>query len=113
MRLCIPTLCNHAGVDELVRSAERGTVRPTGYSVIDNGGGYTLERLRALVGDRGVPCGVYCPSQNLGVAASWNLFLRRHIDEPIVISNDDIGLGPTAFAELIEHSKTHPIAGFG
>jgi len=115
MRLCIPTLCNYDGVDALIRSAEAGTVKPTGYVVLDNGGKYPRARLDAAIGERSVERELITPTDNLGVAASWNVFLDRFgKTEPLVISNDDITLGPTAFATLDNYGARGALrAGFG
>ena len=113
MKLCIPTLSNYDGVDELVRSAEAGRVKPTGYVVLDNGGGYSCERLVQVVGRADAEAAFIQPRENLGVAASWNRFLDLHQHEPIVISNDDIVLGEEAFADLVRHSYERLHAGYG
>lgn len=99
MKLGVPTLVSYERLDRLLESAVRGSVTPTGYVIVDNGGSYELARARAIVGpDAAVT--LVTPETNLGVAASWNRILDLAGDEPIVISNDDVVLGPSTFAEM-------------
>lgn len=91
MRLGVPTLCCYEALDRLIASAERGSEKPDGYVIIDNGGGYepkaqNVELIR--------------PGRNLGVAASWNMLLRS--GETMVISNDDIEFEQDTFARFVE-----------
>jgi GT2 family glycosyltransferase len=103
MKLGIPTLVNYHGLDRLIASAERGTVKPTGYIIIDNGGLYAgLPELRGRTE-------IVRPGRNIGVAASWNRILEMAESEPIVISNDDILLGERIFAEMQADVTRHPI----
>ena len=76
-------------------------MKPTGYIIIDNGGGYGRARAAQIVGQRvGVTLEFVAPAENWGVARSWNHILERAGDEPVVISNDDVLLGADTFAEM-------------
>lgn len=112
MRLCIPTLCRYDLLARLIESAEAGTVKPTGYYIIDNGGGFDVTTMgrafRRLASEppdsfaNGVS--VHRPRQNLGVAPSWNKFLS--LREPVIVSNDDIVLRPHAIETIARELET-------
>lgn len=114
MKLGVPTLANHAGLDALCLSAEQGSQKPTGYLIVDNGGAYDGSPERhpwmELAAARGASVELYRPGRNLGVAASWNWMLERTLDEGLVIANDDVSLGPSAFADLVDALATRPFA---
>jgi len=98
MKLGIPTLCRYDLLLRLVRSAEAGSLRPSGYIIVDNGGGLPEGELRALLGARFLE--IVRPDKNIGVAASWNLIIDRAAPEDVIISNDDIVLGKDTFREM-------------
>ena len=95
MILGIPTLVCYDRLTALIESAERGSVRPEKYVIVDNGRGlqsyWTYERPRK--GPPVVNMEIAVPAENLGVARSWNWLLRHAGNDSIVISNDDILLG--------------------
>lgn len=92
MILGVPTLHRYDLLDALISSAEHGSSRPTMYIIVDNGGGYSVERLRLRV-SKDVPAILISPGKNLGVSASWNKIWDTSGSEPLVISNDDVVLG--------------------
>jgi hypothetical protein len=98
MILGIPTLNRYDLLEGLIASAERGTVRPTEYLIIDNGGKY-VPRGSAYMSK----IAIQRPGRNIGVSASWNRILRyaHNRGEGVVISNDDIVLSPRAFEEIV------------
>lgn len=96
MRLCIPVLNRYDLLDQLIESAERGSLKPTGYVIVDNGRRLDGKHYRARLGADRIT--VIRPGRNLGVAASWNLFLD--LGEPIVIANDDIELFGESLARI-------------
>jgi len=89
MMLGVPTLCCYDLLDRLIASADRGTVKPSKYLIVDNGGGYETKRDDVYV---------MRPGRNVGVAASWNMLLDY--GETIVISNDDIELAEDTFEQF-------------
>lgn len=100
MLLGVPTLCRSDLLDELIRSAEIGVVKPSGYLIVDNGGGYPASRAREVIGDSRAVVSRIRRGRNLGVATSWNLIIEEAAGEPVVIANDDVRLGPMTFDAL-------------
>jgi hypothetical protein len=101
MKLGIPTFCRYDLLESLLLSAEAGTVKPDGYIIIDNGNGFSVERVKALLGDRASVVELISPGTNIGVAAAWNRILEMTLDDAgVIISNDDIEFGPRTFEEL-------------
>jgi len=104
VKLGIPTLRHYDLLQRLLDSAERGTVKPDGYIIVDNGG--------KAAGKLTLPPNteVVTPGKNLGVAASWNLMLDMAGEEPIAIANDDMTLGPSAFGAMQAALSVAPFA---
>jgi GT2 family glycosyltransferase len=113
MKLCVPTLCRYDLLERLIRSAEAGSLLPSGYVIIDNGGSYSRETLNALLGERAALAELITPGENLGVAASWNRFLDLAGDETVVISNDDVVLARSTFADIAHELHGHDFVGDG
>ena len=94
--LGVPVLSRYDLLDRLIASAEDGVVKPHRYLIVDNGGRLDVRSpsiARAVA--RGAVVSVLSPGRNIGVAASWNAILREgHPGYTVVISNDDITLGP-------------------
>lgn len=103
MKLGVPTLCRYDLLQRLLDGAERGTVKPSGYVIVDNGG-EGRKRLRLPLNTELIE-----PGRNIGVAASWNLLLEAAGNEPIVISNDDVALATKDFATLAAASLNAPL----
>jgi GT2 family glycosyltransferase len=108
VKLGVPTIVRYDLLGRLLDSAERGSVKPDGYLIVDNGGGLAAAGVRVPENTR-----IIVPGKNLGVAAAWNLILDAAGDEPVVISNDDLTLGPGAFATLSAEVATHPLVTAG
>ena len=104
MKLGIPTLRRYDLLQRLLDSAERGTVKPTGYIIVDNGG-EAAARLRLPPSTD-----LVTPGKNLGVAASWNLMLDLAGDEPIAIANDDMTMGTATFGAMQDALSRAPFA---
>lgn len=99
MKLGIPTLNRYDLLTKLLVSAEAGTVVPSEYIIVDNGGSYVppdhlKEKVRLIR-----------PGCNVGVASAWNMILEVGLaeDEPIAISNDDIVFETKTF-ELLQNA---------
>jgi GT2 family glycosyltransferase len=108
--LCVPTLCRYDLLRRLIRSAELGSLRPSGYVIIDNGGGLDADVITS--GTTAHDVTVLGQTTNLGVAASWNRFLD--IGEPVVVSNDDIAFRHDTFQTIVTALESYDfVAGFG
>lgn len=114
MKLATLTLNQYDRLDQLILSAERGSRKPSGYVIVDNGGSYNIERALTIVQDR-VSIDFIRPGKNVGVAAGWNIILEKDLNDPestgIVISNDDIVLGRDTFALLEDGLKRADFVG--
>jgi GT2 family glycosyltransferase len=113
VKLAVPTLVNYEGLVRLIDSAERGSVKPDGYLIIDNGGS-----LQPWLEERGFDrsdwlgrAEIRTYGENVGVPASWNLILEASAAEPVVISNDDVVLGGRTFEEIGRNAERHPFVG--
>lgn len=99
VNLCVPVLNRYDLLTRLLQSVEQSLVQPNLISIIDNGrDSHTLERCICDTGPMG-PLVVHTPNQNLGVAASWNWFLRN-VPEDRLIVNDDITFAPQSIGDL-------------
>lgn len=78
--VCIPVLNNYLGLEREIASLENGSITPTQYLIIDNGG--KLEKIFEKAT-------IYRPESNIGVAASWNWFIKNSTDIRL-ICNDDL-----------------------
>lgn len=96
MDVCIPTLNCYDLLQRCVTSILAGTVVPDRILIIDNGlalqGNVTFDDPRIQI---------FTPSENMGVAASWNWFLA-HTDKARIITNDDIIFAPDTVARMNE-----------
>lgn len=108
VKLGVPVLANYEGLAKLIASAESGSLKPSGYIIIDNGG-RLFDEFSDVIFDERVD--VVSPLENLGVAASWNTLLE--IGDPIVIANDDIILASHQFEEMVADLSGHPFVGNG
>jgi len=80
INICIPTLNNYTGLVEMINSINAGSLVPDNIIIVDNGGNLSLdlENVRLVT-----------PGKNLGVAGSWNYFLKS-TPEVRIICNDDL-----------------------
>lgn len=85
----IPTLNRYQHLTRILNVINDGTVRPGKFLIIDNGGMLVSE-----VEKNGwkLPegCEIFNPGKNLGVAASWNVALRRGFKYTVIGSDDCI-----------------------
>lgn len=101
INICVPVLRRYDLLREMVRSCRASNVQPDNYYIIDNG--KNKHKLLQALGDLDLSVKVHTPAESLGVAASWNWFIR-HVSEERVIVNDDITFGPDSL-ELLLASK--------
>lgn len=91
LHLCIPVLRRYDLLNQLLLSLADSTIQPDRVWIINNGKEY-LEPCEQVY--------IHVPDRPLGVAESWNWFLRN-VPEERVISNDDIVLAPHSLEALI------------
>ena len=96
--LCITTLNQYHMCNLCIDSAESGTLKPDKYIIIDNGLTYnTIHEYE----DKKI---VIKPEGNLGVARSWNKFVREFSDNDnniLIISNDDVEFYPDCIEKMV------------
>ena len=105
--LACPTYRRYDLLGQMVASAERGTVVPDRYYIVDNGGSF-------VAGAHGLPTvktEVASPGRNMGVSASWNVTLSRH-DDIVIMVCDDVVLGTHTVEALVQGYEAHPEIGF-
>lgn len=101
IHICIPTLNRYDLLAHALFCLQAGTVRPTYVHIIDNGG-RGLDALGLPPPRSGEPTYmVGLPDHNLGVAASWNHFIRMTSDIRIIM-NDDIFFHSDTLGRLIQ-----------
>lgn len=106
INLCFPVLSNYAGLANAINSACNGEVKPDVITVMDNGGNFE-ELFEGTTEVNGVPLKIIVPEANLGVAGSWNFFLRNS-DDYVIISNDDITFKSDTVKLLVEAAIKNP-----
>lgn len=103
MFLGVPVLNRYDLLERLIASAEAGSLPPTGYLIVDNGGEFRAKlegsAVFRLVLERGADVRVLESGGNIGVAAAWNAILDE-ADDTVIISNDDVELGRDALYSL-------------
>lgn len=96
--LCIPTLNQYHLLNLCMDSAEKGSLVPDKYIIIDNGLSYnTLQSYE----DKKI---VIKPKYNLGCARSWNYFIKNYSDNDnniLIIVNDDVEFYSDSIEKLI------------
>ena len=95
--ICVPVLRRYDLMRDLLLSLHASTIRPESVYVINNG----LDRARldrALL-ESPVSVFVETPSENIGVAASWNKFIIETEDDRVIV-NDDVTFAPDSLALL-------------
>lgn len=102
VNLCIPTLKRYDLLVKCLYSAEAGTLKPTKYYVIDNGGNIELN-IDFSTFPKGLDDRIFIikTKYNIGVARSWNWFFDN-VEDEILISNDDIEFYPDSIEKLME-----------
>jgi hypothetical protein len=97
--VCVPTLKRYDLLRRMVRSLEQSTVKPDCISIIDNG--QDGQRLTEALAGIPFATDTFTPVHKLGVAASWNWFIKN-VPEHRLITNDDITFAPDSLAKMLE-----------
>jgi GT2 family glycosyltransferase len=97
--LCIPVVLRYDLLYELILSLKGSTIYPDTIYIIENGSNYRhLEN--AVISAKCEVVAIH-PHRNLGVAASWNKFIRMTFGERI-ICNDDVAFSTTSIQQMLE-----------
>lgn len=99
INLCIPVLNRYDLLRGAIQSAQGGNVRPSVYYIIDNG--QSTPKVMEALSDFDIHVKLHTPKRPLGVAESWNWFIRT-VPEERIISNDDVIFGPDSIRLLVE-----------
>lgn len=92
----IPVLNRYDLLDELLLSLLSSSVVPDGVYIIDNGGRFTIkDELSSL------NIIIHSPGENLGVAKSWNWFIKN-VKDIRIITNDDVTFYANSIEKLIK-----------
>jgi hypothetical protein len=105
--ICVPVLNRYDLLERLLDSLSASTVRPTSVVVLDNGQRYWRPRP-----DADLSVTVFTPTIPLGVAASWNWFIKN-TPEPWLITNDDILFGRETVEKMLSDPADFVSCGFG
>ncbi len=103
--LGIPTLNRYDLLELTIQSAEKGTVVPDKYFIVDNGGQFQRNDFYNSLGDR---LEVNHYGHNLGVAGSWNKIIQS-TPEIRIISNDDVEFFEDSIELLVRSYDTEAI----
>lgn len=107
MLLCVPVLNQFDLLHKCILSALEGTVRPELIVILDNSAG----KLQLEI-DIDVDINLYIPPANLGVAASFNFFLRlgyeQYPDKDVLIANDDLIFAPNTIELFQRAMREYP-----
>ena len=98
INICVPTLKRYDLLRELVLSCRASNVQPDNYYIIDNG--LNRHKILQALGDFDLTIKVHTPKVPMGIAESWNWFIR-HVPEERVIVNDDVTFEPGSLEMLL------------
>ena len=98
INICVPVLKRYDLLRELIKSCRGSNTRPDNYYIINNG--RNKEALMRALGDFDITIKVHTPTKALGVAESWNWFIK-HVPDERVIVNDDITFAPDSLDLLL------------
>jgi len=100
--ICIPVLRRYDLLKRLLLSLQESIVQPDTIMIIDNG--LNMNALMYATANtldpKRVDFRIILPREPLGVAASWNAFIRA-TEEERIITNDDIVFGPQSIERMI------------
>jgi hypothetical protein len=96
--VCVPVLRRYDLLRGLLLSLASGTVLPR-VSIIDNG--RNPEKLaEAIAGVDALKIDTFSPNQPMGVAESWNWFIKN-VEGDRIITNDDVVFAPESVEKIV------------
>lgn len=103
INICVPTLNRYDKLNLLLDSLSNGSVLPDNIHILDNGGNLELSSTYKF------NIHIVKPGYNMGVAASWNWFIKN-VGEIRVICNDDIIFEKDALENFVKNSHKELIS---
>ncbi len=97
INICVPTLRRYDLLRKMVESTRSSNVRPDCYYIIDNG--QNRRAVMQALGDFDIDVKLHTPKKPLGVAASWNWFIKHVPDERFIV-NDDLTFAPESIGMM-------------
>ncbi len=98
IHVCCPVIRRYDLLREMLFSLEKSVVKADMVHVIDNG--QDGRRLKIVLDSVDIRTDVFTPITPLGVAESWNWFMRNVPEERIIV-NDDILFSPHSIERLL------------
>lgn len=99
--VCVPTLKRYDLLAKLLVSLQDGSVVPSAICIIDNGRRHEVLVRELAEADVMHRVAIKTPKVPLGVAASWNWFMRNVPEERIIV-NDDVTFGRDSLQAMVE-----------
>lgn len=106
--ICVPVLRRYDYLELLLASLRTSAVKPAGIHIINNGGDSARLRSALTAKPAGVPVNIWRPEEPLGLAESWNWFIRN-VPEERIISNDDITFYPETIGAFLATREQYPL----
>ena len=101
---CIPTYKSFDECKTAVKSLLYGSIIPDNIVIIDNSGdGSGAIALQELTDNKRVI--IWPQTYNLGVAASWNKFMRELAQDYVIIGNDDVFVHTDTIKILVDTAE--------
>lgn len=110
INICVPVLRRYDLLRRLLESLQSSIVPITKVWIVDNG--RDSARLGKALLDAPAETLVHTPLEPMGVATSWNWFLRN-VPEERIITNDDIIFAPKSVELIVGTPGDLVWAGFG
>lgn len=98
VNVCVPVLKRYDLLQDLVNSLKKSRVVPTCLYIIDNG--RNKDRLVQVIDAEAFRVEVHTPPKPMGVAESWNWFIKN-VPEERIIANDDVVFGGESLELLV------------
>lgn len=98
LNICVPVLKRYDLLRGMVKSCQGSNLRPDLYYIIDNG--QNERQLLGALSDFDITVRVHTPKKPMGVAESWNWFIKN-VAEERVITNDDILFAPNSLGQMV------------
>lgn len=103
LTVAVPTYRRYDLLRQMMDSAEKGSLVPDRYYIVDNGG--SLDP--AAYGMPTVKVEIWRPGRNIGVSAAWNHILKTQ-PEHVVVACDDVQFHGETLRRLVEEYDAHP-----